>query len=807
MRRFSPAQMLGVVVVFAFALTTQAQLPALTLTPDASCYDPGDIITVTVESTGQIDVIVGGQFFLWYDASMLEFELVGDNATPGDAPFTEQVYECSPNVQPPPLGPTICIPLTGFIDYAVGMPLGGSGTSDDRTMAVFKFKALTTICGLNNLVRFRDNTLTPPFPPSRLTIEGGSAVYPALNDLGLITVDSAPPVITCPPLAKVECPMLPTPANTGFATALDNCDPSPDITYADLTVSIFGSPFGWASRNENTASGTTMVGPATPPAGIGSFRAQTGAGTGPGQGGKNYLFSNAFDGFPLALLTELKYWTYVASSADPNLAPAINLYVDLDGNGTRDTTLVFEPTYVVGGAIPAGWQQWNALGSANAWWYAAAFGSLTSPAGEYKPLSYYIGLYPAAKIVNWAGAPGFNIVSGQASGGAWANFDGNIDLIEVNGFNFDFEPIPFCSHTIFRTWTATDDCGNAASCLQVINVIDTTPPVFDQVCPLPTINVNADAGTCTASFATVNPQIPTASDACSTATVTYLRSDSLPLNAPYPGGVTTITWTATDVCGNQSTCTQTVNVSTFNEVVVTVELQPTISLPGDGLLTRCITFDYWNGPGLPDFSISADVTFTVSGGTAIGSTMILVPCATGPYTCMAARDPLHTLRRTDEAFHIAGTQYVGDFTGDPSSGGDWLIGGNLNDDEYIDILDFGVFVGEFGPPDYPDGNTPCISAAFPHADVNGDGFVTSLDFGFIASNFLKFREMDCFGGLRLAGDGGPVTRISTRELARRGMHSLIRADLNGDGWLDTLDVEVFMQGGGHGNAGGGGGRR
>jgi hypothetical protein len=41
---------------------------------------------------------------------------------------------------------------------------------------------------------------------------------------------------------------------------------------------------------------------------------------------------------------------------------------------------------------------------------------------------------------------------------------------------------------------------------------------------------------------------------------------------------------------------------------------------------------------------------------------------------------------------------------------------------------------------------------------------------------------------------GPITRISVQELRRRGLHDLIVADLNHDGWLDVQDMEAFANG-------------
>jgi hypothetical protein len=59
----------------------------------------------------------------------------------------------------------------------------------------------------------------------------------------------------------------------------------------------------------------------------------------------------------------------------------------------------------------------------------------------------------------------------------------------------------------------------------------------------------------------LDPGTATADDNCPGPVVAGVRSDAQPLNAPYPVGTTTITWTATDASGNTASAAQTVKVN------------------------------------------------------------------------------------------------------------------------------------------------------------------------------------------------------------------------------------------------------
>src|SRR4030095_10373493 len=155
-------------------------------------------------------------------------------------------------------------------------------------------------------------------------------------------------------------------------------------------------------------------------------------------------------------------------------------------------------------------------------------------------------------VANDPGSCTANVNPGTAIAGD--SCDGNPT---VTGARSDNQPLnaPYPKGTTTITWTATDASGNHSSCTQTITVNDTENPTISCTGNIVT---GTDPNSCSA---TVNPGTATASDNCGAVTVTGVRSDGQALSAPYPKGVTTIVWTATDSSGNHSSCSQTVTVN------------------------------------------------------------------------------------------------------------------------------------------------------------------------------------------------------------------------------------------------------
>jgi hypothetical protein len=106
--------------------------------------------------------------------------------------------------------------------------------------------------------------------------------------------------------------------------------------------------------------------------------------------------------------------------------------------------------------------------------------------------------------------------------------------------------------TTHVTYTFTDSHTNTSSTSLDVIVTDDTKP---------TIATSGDVTICAQSATSVAIGAPTVDDNCGVTPPVPVRSDNLPLSDPFPLGVTTITWTETDIHGNFSIATQTITLN------------------------------------------------------------------------------------------------------------------------------------------------------------------------------------------------------------------------------------------------------
>ena len=139
----------------------------------------------------------------------------------------------------------------------------------------------------------------------------------------------------------------------------------------------------------------------------------------------------------------------------------------------------------------------------------------------------------------------------------------------VNDFNnsSSLEGEEFPVGTTEVEWTVTDVHGNTSTCTITIEVIDTEAPVIE--CAVPAAEYESDSGSCfyTAQGTEFDPTAT--SDNCGVDNVVNDFNNSSSLEGEeFPVGTTEVEWTVTDIHGNTSTCSITIEVIDTEEPVI-----------------------------------------------------------------------------------------------------------------------------------------------------------------------------------------------------------------------------------------------
>lgn len=236
-----------------------------------------------------------------------------------------------------------------------------------------------------------------------------------------------------------------------------------------------------------------------------------------------------------------------------------------------------------------------------------------------------------------------------------------------------------------------------------------------------------------------------------------------------PCGPAEIIAIADDDSGNQTVSTTPFNVN-IATVTVTVTLQGVTTN-----VNRWIQFVVGGTGGTnPPIVIDRVVSFVGGTATVVFDAMDGIPCDPN-LTHISAKNPLHTLRKK-----VALTGVNNQFTAPAIT----LIGGDANNDNLVDILDFGLLVANFGTT--PGANTS-IGQPPPHLDFSGDGVVGTADYTFIQINFLQVGDTP--PGNFLFERQTPRKSATVKEMIQAGVKHAEKYDLDGDGWI-TYDELV-----------------
>ncbi len=391
----------------------------------------------------------------------------------------------------------------------------------------------TDLCDMTTIdVSYSSSTIPGSCPSNYTLIRTWSATDACDNTATcqqtIVVRDVQAPVITCPTSTTLACPADTSATANGMATAIDGCDNSPVISYVDNVTpgscpNTFSIDRVWtATDNCGNASSCTQV-------------------------------IIVEDVLPPTITCPIDVTIDCPANTDPS-----NTGSATADDACNSTTITFSDS-TTQGSCP------NTFSVVRTW-------TATDPCGNSISCDQNIVVVdetpptitcPADLTVNC------DADTMPASTGMPTVMDECNNSITLTYVDVTVAGSGTVLYTITRTWMATDACGNSASCDQTIVVTDDQAPSIS--CP-DDITAFLNPDSCQL-FVTVPP--PIVDDACGDVTVTNDGNgdDLLIASGIYPGGMTTVTYIATDGSGNSDTCMFTITLLDT--------ISPAIACPGD----------------------------------------------------------------------------------------------------------------------------------------------------------------------------------------------------------------------------------
>ncbi len=439
----------------------------------------------------------------------------------------------------------------------------------------------------------------------------------------IITVeDTTGPAITCPADMTVECDADHSPANTGSATAVDNCDTQPVAISSSDATTPGSCAKEWTITRTWTA--TDVCGNSTP--------------------------------------------CDQTITVEDTTAPAITCPADVTVECSGDNTSAAMGTATAAdncsavGDITIGESDATTPG-------ACANGSIitrtwtaTDECGKSSSCDQVVTVEDAtAPVITCPGditvecdADHTSAATGTATATDNCSAVGDITIGES-----DATTPGSCANewTITRSWTATDECGQASSCDQVITVEDTTGPTMS--CGTLTVTPNA-GGTYALSQTEIDGLGAGSTDNCGN--VTFSASP----NSFGCGdeGANTVTVTGTDDCGNSNSCDAAVTVEPYLTIVSCTATAESCAGAGDGSIVIMAT------------ALGGQVKYSVDGGANYSASGTFNNLTPGTYNIVVKVFGIAEIcEKTDTKSIAAGmpqTTWYKDADGDSYSDGNTL---------------------------------------------------------------------------------------------------------------------------------------